>query len=257
MSVEEVQCSTQDRILTIRLNRAGKKNALTRVMYTAMADALNAAASNPEVRVVVLAGQLECFSAGNDLVDFMQSPPGIKGAPVGAFMEALSNFPKPVVAAPCGIAVGIGVTLLLHCDLVYAGEQTKFNMPFVSLGLCPEFASSYLIPRMVGHVRAAEVLMLGEAFSSATALEFGLVNAVLPNDQVEAKALEKARVLAALPPNAVRTTKAMMRRWRTAQVNEVVEVEGEAFTSMLRQPEAMEAMTAFIDKRKPDFSRFS
>lgn len=257
MSSEEVLTSLEDRVLTIRLNRPAKKNALTRSMYTALADAFNGAASNPEVRVVLLAGQLDCFTSGNDLVDFMQSPPGLKGAPVGNFMEALARFPKPVVAAPCGIAVGVGVTLLLHCDLVYLGEQSKLNMPFVSLGLCPEYGSSYLITRLAGHVRACELLMLGEPFTPATALEYGLVNAVLPNEEVEAKAREKALKLAALPPAALRTTKALLKRWTQEKVAEIIDIEGEHFTRMLREAEGQEAMGAFLQKRKPDFSRFS
>ncbi len=257
MSSDEILTSLEDRVLTIRFNRVAKKNALTLAMYTAMAEALNAAASNPDVRVVLFAGQPDCFTSGNDLMDFLKLPPSLSDSPVGHFMEALSGFEKPVIAAPCGVAVGIGVTLLLHCDLVYLGEKTKLNMPFVSLGICPEFASTYLLPRLMGHVRSAELLMLGEAFNAATALEYGLVNALLPNDEVEAKAREKALVLAGLAPSAVRTTKMLLKKWTGARIKESVGVEASHFVAMLRSPEALEAMTAFMQKRKPDFSKFA
>ena len=257
MSDNHVVTTLTDRVLTLRMNRLDKKNALTQGMYTAMADAVIAAGSNPEVRVLLITGDANCFCAGNDLVDFMNSPatnPG--GTPVERFMKALASFEKPVVGAVGGIAVGIGVTMLLHCDLIYCGEKTKLNMPFVSLGICPEFASSYVLPRMMGHVRAAELVMLGEGFSAETALQYGLVNALLPNDQVEAKAMEKALQLAALAPNAVRVTKRLLKKWSNATSNEAIDHEAGYFIPMLKQPEAIEAITAFMQKRKPDFSNF-
>lgn len=249
--------SVQDRVLTLRLNRLDKKNALTQEMYAALAEAFKQAAQNTEVRVVLLAAHPECFCAGNDMVDFLNTGVVDENAPVIRFMQALSGFAKPVVAAPAGIAVGVGVTLLMHCDLVYAGEQTRFSLPFVSLGICPEFAATYLLPRQLGHVRACELALTGEVFSAQKALDYGLVNALLPNAEVEAKALERARQIAQLPPNAVRTTKALLKRWTAAQIQEAIPLEGAQFGAMLKQPEALEAIGAFVQKRKPDFSRFS
>jgi len=257
MSEAHVLTHLEDRVLTVRFNRPDKKNALTGAMYTALAEAFNGANSNPDVRVVLIAGQPECFCAGNDMVDFLNNPPQGQDSPVVHFMRSLANIEKPVVAAASGIAVGVGVTLMLHCDLVYCGEQTKLNMPFTSLGICPEFASSYLLPRLMGHVRAAELLMLGEGFTAQKALEYGLVNAVLPNAEVEAVARSKALQMAALPPQAMRTTKMLLKKWGLPTINESVNFEAGYFMKMLLDPEAREAMTAFMQKRKPDFSRFS
>jgi enoyl-CoA hydratase/carnithine racemase len=255
--MSHIQHQIEDRVLTLRFNRPDKKNALTQAMYTAMAEVLREAQRDPQVRVVLLAGQPDCFTAGNDLMDFMNSPPGDANSPVSQYMRALAELEKPVVAAPAGIAVGIGVTLLLHCDLVYCGEQTRMNMPFVSLGICPEFASSYVLPRLMGHARACELLLLGEPFSAQTALEYGIVNALLPNEQVEAHARAKAAQIAALAPGAVRTTKMLLKQWSSRQVLEAISTEGSHFMPMLKGEEAREAIGAFLQKRKPDFSRFA
>lgn len=257
MNETHIVTTLAERVLTLRMHRPDKKNALTQAMYSDMAEALNAAALNPEVRAVVIAGQADCFCAGNDLSDFMKRPPADTDSPVGRFMRALAGFEKPVIGAPCGIAVGIGVTLLLHCDLVYCGRDTKLSMPFVSLGICPEFASSYLLPRLMGHARAAQLVLLGEAFTAETALEYGLVNALLPNDEVEAVAQAKARQIASLAPGAVRTTKMLLKKWSQATITEAIQVEAGHFMPMLRQPEAIEAITAFTQRRKPDFSGFA
>jgi len=257
MSDTHITTTLNERVLTLRMNRLDKKNALTMTMYSAMAEALNAAASNPDVRVVVITGHADCFTAGNDLGDFMNNPPSSGDSPVSNFMKALSTFEKPVVAAVGGVAVGIGVTMLLHCDLVYCGEKTKLNMPFVSLGICPEFASSYVLPRLMGHVRAAELLLLGEAFGADKALQYGLVNAVLPNDQVEATAVAKAQQMAALAPVAVRTTKMLLKKWNNDTAGEAIQHEASHFMPMLKGAEAIEAFTAFMQKRKADFSKFS
>lgn len=257
MSNPHIVVTLEERVLTLRMNRTDKKNALNQDMYSAMAEAIDAAGNNPEVRVLLLTGSTECFCAGNDLGDFMNNPPGGKDSPVARFMHALARFEKPVVAAACGVAVGVGVTMLLHCDLVYCGEKTKLSMPFVNLGICPEFASSYLLPRLMGHQRAAELTLLGEPFTAQTALQYGLVNAVLPNDEVEAKALEKAKQLVALPPNAVRVTKRLLKQWSQATAKEAIDIEADHFVPMLKQPEAIEAITAFVQRRKPDFSKFS
>lgn len=252
-----IQTQLQDRVLTLRLNRADKKNALTQAMYSALADALTAAETNNEVRVVVLAGAPDAFCAGNDLQDFLKNPPKGDDAPVARFMRALSAFPKPVVAAVNGVAIGIGVTLMLHCDLVYAGQNARLQMPFANIGICPEFASTYVLPRLMGHARAAELTMLGEPFTAAKALEYGLINAMLPDAELEAHALERARKLAQQPPNALRVTKRLLKRWTLETVTEAIKHEADHFIPMLGQPEALEAMGAFMQKRKPDFSRFN
>jgi enoyl-CoA hydratase/carnithine racemase len=253
---ELIQSQLQERVLTLRLNRADKKNALTQAMYTSLAEALEAAAGNPEVRVLLLAGAPDAFTAGNDLQDFLQHPPKGDDAPVARFMRSLATFPKPVIAAVNGFAIGIGVTLMLHSDLVYAGKSARLQMPFTNIGICPEFASSYLLPRVMGHARAMELVLFGEAFTADKALDYGLVNAVLPDAEVEPHALERARKLAQQPPNALRVTKKLMRRWSETTVLEAIRTEADHFIPMLGQGEAREAMTAFMQKRKPDFSRF-
>lgn len=252
-----IQTHLQDRVLTVRLNRVDKKNALTQEMYTALAEAVKGAATNADVRVVVFTGAPDAFTAGNDLQDFLKNPPKGDDAPVARFMRELAAFPKPVIAAVNGVAIGIGVTLLLHSDLVYVGQNAKLQMPFTNIGICPEFASSYLLPRIMGNVRAAELVMFGEVFSAAKALEYGLVNAVLPDAEVEAHALERARKLAQQPPNALRVTKKLLHRWSQETALEAIRIEADHFIPMLGQPEALEAMTAFMQKRKPDFSKFS
>ncbi len=253
----DITTALADHVLTLRMNRLSKKNALTQAMYTEMTQVITAAASNPEVLVLVLAGHADCFCAGNDLNDFMNTPADSLDSPVGRFMSALTSFEKPVIGAVSGIAVGIGVTMMLHCDLVYCGENTKLNMPFVSLGICPEFASSYILPRLMGHQRAFELALLSEPFTAQTALQYGLVNALLPNEQVEAKAIEKAKYIAALAPKAVRVSKMLLKKWNSAAVNEAIVTEANHFMPMLRQPEALEAISAFMQKRKPDFSKLA
>ena len=247
----------RDRVLTIRMNRADKKNALTQAMYLSLAEALNGASSNPAVRVVVLGGAPDAFSSGNDVQDFLSSAPAkFEGSPVSKFMFALAGCPKPVIAAVNGLAIGVGITALLHCDLVYVGESARLQFPFVNIGICTEFASTYLLPRIMGNARAAELVLFGEPFKASKALEYGLVNEVLPDAQVEARAFERARKLAEQPPNALRVNKQLMRRWNDSIINEAIRLEADHFLPMLKQPEALEAMGAFLQKRKPDFSKF-
>jgi enoyl-CoA hydratase/carnithine racemase len=254
--MSHVVTQTQDRVLTIRLNRPEKKNALTQAMYAAMAGALRAAQADSAVRAVLLTGAQDCFCAGNDVMDFLNAPIAGTENPVGQFMQALSAIEKPVLAAVSGSAVGIGVTMLLHCDLVYAGEQTRFHMPFVSLGICPEFASTYILPRLMGHVRAFELLFTGP-FDAAKAREYGLINSIAPNADVESVARKQALAIAKLPPKASRVTKSLLKRWRADVVQQAIPLEAEHFTPMLREPEAIEALTAFAQKRQPDFARFA
>jgi enoyl-CoA hydratase/carnithine racemase len=248
-----------ERVLTIRLNRPDKKNALTQAMYLSMAAALEDAKNDGDIRVVLFAGHPSAFSAGNDLQDFMNAPQSttFEASPVGQFMLALAKFPKPVVTAVDGVAIGIGVTLLLHSDLVYAGRSARFQLPFVNLGICAEYASSLLMPRIMGHVRASELLLFGEPFTAETAFTYGLINAVLADGEVEAHARERAIKLAAQAPNAVRVTKMLLKHWTEAEVMEALTLEASHFVPMLKQPEALEALTAFMKKRKPDFSKFA
>jgi len=244
-------------ICTIRFNRPEKKNAITAAMYQSMADGLTAAEADPAIRVIVLAGHPGIFTAGNDLEDFMKQAPSDGVSPVAQFMAALKGATKPVVAAVAGAAVGVGTTMLLHCDLVYAADNAKFSMPFSQLGLCPEFASSMMLPRLVGYQRAAEKLMLGEAFLADEALAMGLVNRVLPADELQAFVQAQAAKLAALPASSVRVTKQLMKRGIGEETDARMAEENLHFRRMLSAPEAKEAFTAFFEKRKPDFSRFS
>lgn len=253
---EHIQQDLADGVLRMRFLRPDKKNALSQAMYAELARQFRSAGTNPAVKVVVLAGQPDCFTSGNDMKEFLAIPKDAREFPTIEFMHALAECPKPVVAAAAGIAVGIGVTLLLHCDLVYCGEQTRLNMPFVPIGIRPEYASTYLLPRLMGHVRAAELLLLGE-FSAQKALDYGLINAVVANAEVEAVAMDKARAIALLPPATVRATKAMLKRWRADMVKEAIPWEMGEVGKSLAMPEALEAINGFLQKRKPDFSRFS
>ena len=242
-------------ISTITFNRLDKKNSITSAMYAALADAVEAAAQDPATRVLVFQGHETIFSAGNDIADFLHNPPAEMDAPVFRFLRAISTFPKPVVAAVCGPAVGIGTTMLLHCDLIYAGDNAAFSLPFVNLGLCPEAASSLLVPQMLGYHRAAEALLLGEPFMAEAALEVGLVNRVVPPTECNAIAQAQAKKLAAKPLSALIETKRLLKKGQTAPVLERMAEEGESFGRMLREPAAREAFTAFMEKRRPDFSQ--
>jgi enoyl-CoA hydratase/carnithine racemase len=253
----DIATSKNDSILTIEFNRIEKKNAITASMYQTMADALNDAETDSAVRAILFSGKPAVFTAGNDLQDFLMNPPRDADAPVFRFMKALSRSSKPVVAAVAGNAVGIGTTLLLHCDLVYAAENATFSLPFSQLGLCPEFASSLLLPRLAGHQRAAEKLMLGEAFGAQEAYEMGLVSKVLPVDQLRSFAQAQAGKLVALPASSIRVTKRLMKGHDAEAVEAKMLEEIKYFGEMLLSPEAKEAMQAFFEKRKPDFTRFS
>ena len=245
-------------VLTLTFNRIEKKNAITTAMYSALADALTEAAQDDAVRVVVFQGAVEVFTAGNDLADFLSKPadlsPGAEPAPVVRFLEALRTFPKPVVAAVCGPAVGICTTLLLHCDLVYAGDNAAFSLPFVNLGVCAEGGSSLLLPQLLGYQRAAEKLLLGEAFYADEALEMGLVNRILPPNEVNGYAQAQAAKLAAKPATSLRATKALMKKPMTGLAQAMID-EFQSFGELLRGPAAREAISAVMEKRKPDFSK--
>ena len=245
-------------VTTITLNRVDKKNSITAAMYAAMADALAQADEDSAVRAVVIQGHATVFSAGNDIGDFLNSPPRIEGqqqdTPVMRFMHGISTFSKPIVAAVCGPAVGVGTTMLFHCDLIYAGDNAMFSMPFVNLGLCPEAASSLLVPQMMGYHRAAEALMLGEPFMAEAALEVGLVNRIVPPTEANAVAQSQARKLAIKPISSVRETKRLMKKGHAALVAQQITEESASFGRMLQEPAAREAFAAFMARRKPDFS---
>jgi enoyl-CoA hydratase/carnithine racemase len=242
-------------VMTLTLNRVGKKNSITSAMYAAMADALESANHDPAVRVVVIQGHESIFSAGNDIGDFLNNPPSTPDAPVFCFLRGISTFPKPIVAAVCGPAVGIGTTMLLHCDLVYAGDNAAFSMPFVNLGLCPEAASSFLVPQLMGYPRAAEALLLGEPFMAETALDMGLINRIVPPAEANALAQRQALKLAAKPLTSLIETKRLMKKGNAGIVAERMAEEGASFGRMLQEPAAREAFTAFMEKRRPDFSK--
>ena len=245
-------------LLTLRMHRPDKKNALTRAMYAGMAEVLDQAAADPSVRVVLLTGGEQCFTSGNDVADFIQAPPTGLNSEVFQFMRALFECPKPVVAAVAGPAVGIGTTLLLHCDLVYVARDAQLKMPFVNLGLCPEYGSSLILPRLLGHARAAELLLLGEAFSGQQAAEWGIANQALDDGAATlAKAREMALRFLELASSAVADSKRLMRAPDREQLRKVIEEEGALFGQRLRSPEAVEALTAFMQRRKADFSRFA
>ncbi len=242
-------------VCTITLNRLDKKNSITSAMYQSMADALTAAQGDAATRVVVIQGHETIFSAGNDIADFLNKPPAGQDSPVFQFLRAISSFTKPIVAAVNGPAVGVGTTLLLHCDLVYAGDNAAFSMPFVNLGLCPEAASSLLVPQLMGYHRAAEALLLGEPFMAEAALEVGLVNRVVPPLETNTYAQSVARRLAAKPISSLVETKRLMKKNQGPLVAQVIAEEAVSFGRMLREPAAREAFGAFMEKRKPDFSK--
>ncbi|MGM3275367.1 enoyl-CoA hydratase [Ralstonia sp. 24A2] len=252
-----IRTETADGVLTLTFDRLDRKNAITAAMYQTLADALVAAETDPAIRVIVLAGHESVFTAGNDLEDFMKNPPKDESAPVHQFLKAISTATKPLIASVSGAAVGVGTTMLLHCDLVYASDTAKLSMPFAQLGLCPEAASSLLLPQLAGYHRAADKLLFGEPFDANEARELGLVNRVLPAGELDAFVRTQARKLTLLPPASLRATKRLMKEGATPQVAERMSVEGKQFGEMLRAPEAREAFTAFFEKRRPDFSKFN
>ena len=251
-----IKTATLNGVATIEIARPEKKNAITGAMYLAMASAVTAAVADPAVRALLITGQPGIFTSGNDIEDFMQRPPADTDAPPFVFMKALLACDKPVVAAVTGAAIGIGTTLLLHCDFVYVSDEARLAMPFVNLGLVPEFASSLILPQLLGNVRAAEKILLGDPFTGAEAVECGIANAVLPASEVAPHARRVAERFNALPPGAVQESKRLLRRGRSQAVLETIAIESEIFARRLRSPEAQEAFSAFFQKRKPDFSKF-
>ncbi len=257
MPCEHIVAQDGGGVLRLEIRRPEKKNALTVPMYVALTEALDSAERNPEIRVVLLHGQSDVFTSGNDLTDFLQNPAIASDHPAYAFVRGISTFEKPIVAAVTGSCIGVGATMLLHCDLVYAGESAIFALPFVNLGLCPEAASSLLLPLAAGQARAAEILMIGEPFGARRAAECGIVSAVLPDAEVVAHATAQARKLATKPPVALRLTKQLARRGVRNEVAETIKEETGHFRRRLESLEAKEAFAAFLEKRKPDFSKFA
>jgi enoyl-CoA hydratase/carnithine racemase len=253
-AIPEILTNIESGVMTLTINRLDKKNSLTAAMYAAMADAIEAAQHDSSVRAFVIQGHETIFSAGNDISDFLNKPPSTSDAPVFRFLRGISTFTKPVVAAVCGPAVGIGTTMLLHCDLIYAGDNAAFSLPFVNLGLCPEAASSFLVPQLMGYPRAAEALLLGEPFLAESALEMGLINRIVPPGEANALAQQQARKLAGKPLSSLIETKRLMKKGNAGVIAERMAEEGVGFGRMLTEPAAKEAFTAFMQKRKPDFS---
>ena len=242
-------------ILRVQFNRPTRKNALTSSMYAALADLLDGASTGEAVRVVLLHGSGDSFSAGNDLQDFMKNPPQATGSPQERFTTALINFEKPLIAAVHGAAVGSGTTMLTHCDFVYAAEGARLQLPFVNLALVPELGTSYSIPAGAGYIAAAELFLLGMPFGAQRAAELGLVTRVVPEDGLRSTAMETARALAEKPPVALRASKRLLKRWSREQTEAAVKVENQEFSSRVRSAEAREAITAFLEKRRPDFTK--
>ncbi|WP_418148182.1 enoyl-CoA hydratase [Variovorax paradoxus] len=251
---QEIRTRAEAGVLTITFNRLERKNAITAAMYSAIATTLESAADDRAVRVAVLEGHETVFTAGNDLGDFLQAPKDAGPSPAYAFMRALASFSKPLIAAVCGPAVGIGTTMLLHCDMVYAGDNASFSTPFVDLGLCPEAGSSLLLPQLLGYHRAAAALLLGEPLSIEAAFAAGLVNKVLPVTEVGTFAQQQARKAASKPSGSLLEIKRLMKQAQAPEILRRIDDEGQSFAHLLTGPAAKEAISAFIAKRKPNFS---
>lgn len=254
--IPQVVSQLHDRILTLSLNRPERKNALSLAMYFALAELITRADADSQIRVIVLTGTDEFFTSGNDLMDFMNEPEIHPKHPTVRFMDALRLCSKPVVAVVRGHSVGIGTTLLLHCDLVYAAEDARLQLPFVNLGLCPEYASSFLVPRVVGQQKAAELFLLGEPFSGVEAEKIGLVTKAVPANELNDVARAKIQRLAQQPPAAVRRSKALLRGATQSSIEQALQAEYAGFAEGLGSEECKESVTAFFEKRAPDFSKF-
>lgn len=256
MNSINVRCA--DAICVIELDRPAKKNALTKVMYEALTEAIANAARDPAVKVLLLQGSNQVFSAGNDLEDFLENPPAGSDAPVFTFVRTLMNFPKPVIAAVEGLAIGIGATLLLHCDLVYTTAATRFSFPFSGLGVLPEAGSTWLLPRLIGYQQAAEKLFFGEVFTGEEALRIGLVNRLLAKPELYAYAHERAVKLTSQPVESLRLTKQLLKGQvgadmgaESAALTQRISDEADLFVSRLQTPETQAGLNAFVKKSRP------
>jgi enoyl-CoA hydratase/carnithine racemase len=254
-TMDDIVTEHSGSILRIQLNRPNKRNAMTSAMYLALASIFNKGANDDNTRAVLWHGAGDSFCAGNDIEDFLKNPPGAGESPQGRLMEALVNFDKPVVAAVQGAAIGGGTTMLTHCDFIYAGESAHFQMPFINLAVVPEFGSSCSVPARIGHLRAAELILLGTPFDARRAAELGLVTQVLSDKDVLARATETAGKLAAKPAAALQASKRLMKQPFRGQIKAAMKAENEEFSAQVRSEDAKEAFTAFLEKRKPDFTR--
>jgi enoyl-CoA hydratase/carnithine racemase len=253
--MDEIITERSASMLRVQLNRPARKNAMTSSMYVTLADIFNDAAKDEQTRVVLWHGAGDSFCAGNDIEDFLKSPPGPGDSPQARLMNALVDFDKPIVAAVQGAAIGGGTTMLTHCDFVYAGESAKFRMPFIDLAVLPEFGSSCSVPAMIGHIRAAELILLGLPFDARRAVELGFANQVVPDQTLLATASETARKLAAKSAGALQAAKRLMRRPFRDQIKAAMKAENEEFSAQVRSEDAKEAFTAFLQKRPPNFNK--
>jgi enoyl-CoA hydratase/carnithine racemase len=253
--MDEIVTEQAGSILRVQLNRPTKRNAMTSAMYLALAGIFSKAANDENTRVVLWHGAGDSFCAGNDIEDFLKNPPGPGESPQARLMGALIDFDKPLVAAVQGAAIGGGTTMLTHCDFVYAGESTQFQMPFINLAVVPEFGSSCSVPSRIGHLRATELILLGAPFDSRRAAELGLVTQVISDKDVLARATETARKLAAKPAAALQASKRLMKQPFREQIKAAMKAENEEFSVQVRSEDAKEAFAAFLEKRKPDFTR--
>ena len=254
-AMDEIVTERSERILRIQLNRPARKNAMTASMYVRLAGLLNDAAKDEGTRVVVWHGAGDSFSAGNDVEDFLKNPPGPGESPQAQLMNALVDFDKPLIAAVHGAAIGGGTTMLLHADFVYAGESARFQMPFINLALVPEFGSSFSLPARLGHIRAAELILLGLPFDARRAADLGFVTQVVPDQNLLATAMETAQKLAAKPAGALQASKRLLKRPVREQTKAAIKAENEEFSAQVRSEDAKEALNAFLQKRRPDFSK--
>ena len=253
--MNEIITERSGSVLHVQLNRPEKKNAMTSSMYVTLANILNDAAKDEGIRVALWRGAGDSFCAGNDVEDFLKNPPGQDASPQARLMNALINFDKPLIAAVQGAAIGGGTTMLTHCDFVYAGESAKFQMPFINLGLVPEFGSTCSIPMRIGHIRAAELILLGLPFDAHRAAELGLVTRVVPDQELLATATETAQKLAEKPVGALQACKRLMKGYSREQIEEAIKAEINEFALRVRSAEAKEAFTAFLEKRPPNFTK--
>jgi len=240
----------QNAVFTVEIHRPEKKNALTQAMYMAMAQGIKQADADAEVNVILLRGAEDCFTSGNDVNDFVKAQADDGERPSVVFMRAIAHAKKPIIAAVGGLAIGIGTTMLFHCDLVYAAEDSYLQLPFTRLGLCPEAGSSYLLPQMIGHQRASELLLLGDRFSARQAQEYGIVNEVLPAAGYLEHATNKAVELAKLPSESVQVSKALIKRQQQPALDTEINEELKHFSRLLQSPEAQAIVQAFLSKKK-------
>jgi enoyl-CoA hydratase/carnithine racemase len=253
--MNEILAEHSEGVLRIELNRPTKRNAMTASMYLTLADVFIDAARDEHTRVALWHGTGDSFCAGNDIEDFLNNPPGPGDSPQARLMNALVDFDKPIVVAVQGAAIGGGTTMLTHCDFVYAGESAKFRMPFIDLAVLPEFGSSCSLPARIGHIRAAELILLGLPFDARRAAELGLVTRVVSDQNLLATATEVAWKLAAKPSGALRASKRLMKSSFIDQIKAAMELENKEFSVQVRSDDAKEAFAAFLEKRAPDFNR--